>query len=402
MNHQFGEKPSDIYLIVDRPLDHRFWKYWIFELKGELNVNFIVIQLTYVHTFLKDQQVILPTDQNRIQVNQFSNETHVLDFFKGIVNKKSLVFFYTWVAPNAFMELFTYVDQNFENYYYLMHGLGDNTNDHPVISNIFNKIRITYKKLRFSFGMKRRFRGPKYWLDSTKMRIKAQYPYLGPLGYRTKRIVTGNHFLARFLEAQALPKQDIISKHKKSVLWLDQNLPNVHQFGYKIEVDPKNYYRGLRNIFEHLKSIGFDVYLTVHPDTTEQEKQKLESGYLQNSAKILKLPSEIAAMEVNLILTHDSTASYFGVLAKKPIVNLMYEHLKDELMIQSIVGLSKALKTPLISFDENEFDPIDFESVTINKESYRKFQNQYILGEQTLSPYEYMKTLIKKEIESGK
>jgi hypothetical protein len=80
----------------------------------------------------------------------------------------------------------------------------------------------------------------------------------------------------------------------------------------------------------------------------------------------------------------------------------MYEHLKDELMIQSIVGLIEALKTPLISFDENEFVPIDFGSLTISKESYRKFQNQYILGEQTLSPYEYMKTLIKKEIESGK
>ncbi|XDD45074.1 hypothetical protein AB3N60_10125 [Leptospira sp. WS39.C2] len=394
------EKPIKLYILADRPIDKRFWKYWIFELLDEMKINFVVLQLTFVHDFLKDQKVTPPIRKNEIQVLQFSKENLVIEYLDHNVDKKSLVFFYTWAAPNLFMNLFSYVDRNYENYYYLMHGLGDNTNDHPIISNVFEKIWVWYKKIRFAFGMKRRFRGPKYWLDSTRMRIKAQYPYLGPLGFRTKLIVTGNHFLERFLYSKQFQSQIKKTEERKSALWLDQNLPNVDQFGYRIELDAKKYYKGLSLIFNHLKSIGYDVYLTVHPDTSEHDKNVLEIKLLKNSAKILNIPSEIASIEVDLILTHDSTASYFGVLANKPIVNLMYEHLFDELMNQSIKGLSRELNSPLIHFDENQFDPLDFDKVTINLKSYQKFKNQYILGNQNTPPYVYMKTLIRKEIES--
>ncbi|PJZ86307.1 hypothetical protein [Leptospira harrisiae] len=402
MKADVPNQPVTIYLIADRPLDKRFWAYWIFDLLDEIPIQFEVLQLTYVHDFLKEIKEDISSTDTRIHITKFLDETSLLAFLDKNAMKRSLVFFYTWVSPNAYMKVISFVDKNFENYYYLMHGVGDNSCDSPISPNVWESLRNFYKKIRFIIGMMRRFKGAKYWFDSTRMRIKAQYPYFGPFGYRTKFIVTGNHFQERFLKAKEIQKIELFSKNKKTALWLDQNLPNVFQFGYKIEVDPEKYYAGLSILFRHLNDIGYDVYLTLHPDVQENDKMILENQYLKNTAKILDIPSEVASINVDLILTHDSTASYFGVLANKPIVSLMYRHLKDEHMIDSIKGLSQLLNTPLIHFDENEFDLIDFDHVSVDEKSYHKFARNFILGDQKGSPYKFMKSLIKKEIESIK
>ncbi|TGL10766.1 hypothetical protein [Leptospira meyeri] len=389
-----------IYLIADRPLDKRFWSYWVFDLLNEIKSQFVVLQLTYIHDFLKEIKESIPKDDGRIQVLKFFDENSAMRFLNETTDKQSLVFFYTWAPPNAYMNVFRLVDKNFGRYYYLMHGVGDNACDHIVIPKKWDKLKILYKKIRFVIGMMRRFKGPRYWLDSTKMRINAQYPYLGPFGYRTKLIVTGNHFQERYLQATNSERLKSISRDRKSVLWLDQNLPNVNQFGYKIEVDAGKYYTGLSKIFAHLNDLGYDVYLTLHPDTQKKDKDILMNQYLKNSAKILEVSSEIACLDADLILAHDSTASYFGVLADKPMVNLIYRHLKDKPMIDSILGLSRMLNTPMISYDESDFEVIDFVNVKVNQSKYNKFKRDFILGDQEGSPHEFMKSLIKKEIES--
>ncbi|TGM82286.1 hypothetical protein EHR01_05755 [Leptospira mtsangambouensis] len=400
MKVSIQNQPVTIYLIVDRPLDNRFWTYWIFDLLNEIQVKFEVLQLTYVHDFLKENAEDLSSIDTRIQVTKFLNEGSLLTFLENDADKRSLVFFYTWVSPNAYMNIISIVDMIFKNYYYLMHGLGDNSCDSPLNLSIWETLRNFYKKIRFTIGMMRRFKGPKYWLDSTRMRIKAQYPYFGPLGYRTKFVITGNHFQERYLQAKEYKDKDLLPKNRKSALWLDQNLPNILQFGYKIEVDSEKYYTGLSRFFKYLNDKGYDVYLTLHPDTKEKDKTILKDRYLKNTAKILDLPSEVASINVDLILTHDSTASYFGILAGKPIVNLMYRHLEDELMINSIKGLSQLLNTPLINFDENEFDSIDFDRVQVDQKSYHLFTRNFISGDQAGSPHNFMKSLIKKEIET--
>ncbi|WP_425590992.1 polysialyltransferase family glycosyltransferase [Leptospira bouyouniensis] len=391
-----------IYLIVDRPLDKRFWSYWIFDLLQEIQCEFEVLQLTYVHDFLKESKETSPNNDKVIHVTKFLNESSAIEFLEKQTIRNSPVFLYTWAPPNAYMNVFSCIDRNFEYYYYLMHGLGDNASDHKYGLGFFETLKSYYKKIRFIIGMKRRFRGPRYWLDSTKMRINAQYPYLGPFGLRTKLLVTGNHFLERFQNAKNSNQIPQYNKDRKSVLWLDQNLPNVDQFGYQIKLDPEKYYRSLTKIFEHLIDLGYDVYLTLHPDTPKEDKDDLLQKYIKCKVSILEVSSENATINIDLVLVHDSTASYFGVLANKPIVNLMYHGLKDKLMIDSVIGLSRLLNTPLIYFDESGFDSIDFDQVRVDRKKYKNFSEGFILGNHKNSPYEYMKSLIKSEINSIK
>ncbi|MBM9546273.1 hypothetical protein JWG40_04550 [Leptospira sp. 201903074] len=395
-----SHNPVKIYLIADRPLDQRFWSYWIFDLLKEVRCDFEVLQLTYAHDFLKDAKETSPDNSKNIQFSKFFDEKSVIEFLENKAIRQSLVFFYTWAPPNAFMNVFSFVDKNFEYYYYLMHGVGDNASDHKFGMGFFEGLLAYYKRIRFIIGMKRRFRGPRFWLDSTKMRISAQYPYLGPFGFRTKLLVTGNHFQERFLIAKKSKQIPDYNKKRKSVLWLDQNLPNVDQFGYKIKLDPEKYYRSLSKIFEHLIGLGYDVFLTLHPDTRKEDKDILLKEYIKCNVSILDVTSENATINIDLVLVHDSTASYFGVLANKPIVNLIYRELNDKPMIDSILGLSKLLNTQLIYFDEFGFDSIDFNQVQVDRKKYKEFSKAFIQGNHKKFPHEYMKSLIKKEIES--
>lgn len=395
-----SESSVKIYLIVDRPLDKRFWSYWIFDLLNEVSCDFEVLQLTYVHDFLKDVKEARPNNSKNIHITKFAEEKSVIGFLENEAVKQSLVFFYTWAPPNAYMNVLSFVDKNFEYYYYLMHGVGDNACDHRGGLGFISWLFAYYKKIRFIIGMWRRFRGPKFWLDSTKMRIAAQFPYFGPFGYRTKFLVTGNHFQERFLAAKKSNRIPEYLKNRKSVLWLDQNLPNVDQFGYQIKLDPEKYYRALGKIFEHLIGLGFDVYLTLHPDTRKEDKDILIQEYLKSEVSVLDFPSEEAILNIDLILVHDSTASYFGVLANKPIVNLIYKGLDDQLMLESIIGLNRLLNTKLVYFDESGFDTINFNQVDVDRKQYKKFSSDFIQGNHKNSPYAYMISIIKNEIES--
>jgi hypothetical protein len=404
-----GEKnQNEIYLIVDRPLDKRFWNHWLIKSYSQIYgepTDLVILQTTYVHDFLKKQRIISPPDRN-IKLRTFESEEELIDFIELRVAASSLIFFYMWTGINNYLRLFKLIDDKVNDYFYIMHGAGDIALETIEPGDWFEKGINFCRKLLYLTKMKFQYRGPRLLLDVTEGRLLSQYPcsskpfkfYSMPLGWRTKIKKTGNHVIEEIINFKRKENR-LPLKNGKKILWLDQNLPNVNQFGYSFDMDSNKYYSGLSNLFKHFKSKGYEILFTLHPDTTEETKREKILPILSENALLSEKSSLEVTLEVDFVMTHDSTASYFAIYHDIPIINLYYRDQNDDYFNSSILAFNKAIGSPLVYFDNLSFDDFDLNTVSLDPIKYNHFKDKYINGEKNgVTPSNYMIDLIKNVI----
>ncbi|PJZ70275.1 hypothetical protein CH373_12335 [Leptospira perolatii] len=384
-----------ILLITDRPVDKRFWDYWLFTkfeecFSAEWKIE--IVALAYLHDFTAPSNFV---PHPKFVLRIFESEADFLKFLGNFNSREVLLLLYTWAKVNFFNKIIDLIEIKRFEYIYLMHGEGDNiikplsSSRSDLLSELLDGLIWALRILKRVFQR----RGPAYWLNGTRARYRAQLPDAAPIGFRTKFPVIGLHTIDQLREAKTV----LHVKGQKIAVWLDQNVPFVNQFGISFDVDMVSYYQTLSGLFESLREQGYQIYFSFHPESDSEKN----SNVVLPSLPPYIIPYQGSSADVisfaDLIVTHNSTACYMAVALNKPILFVLFSHVDKQYWIDGTKNLGRALGMPVLMFTEGKSCKIEFEKIEVNPRLYKKFQKFFINGQNKFSPsYKIMSAYIQK------
>jgi hypothetical protein len=162
---------------------------------------------------------------------------------------------------------------------------------------------------------------------------------------------------------------------KKYFVFLCQNFfENIeNSFLNKKRYSFKKYWQPIINFSKYIKKkFNRNIIFIAHPDSKRSSYPKDLKVVFDNSRFFLK--------RAKIVFAHDSTAIQIAVINNAPIVHIVSDYLrKDLLRIKFINDFSKNLGTKVLNIDNyGELKYLNLNNFKINKVKYKKYKFNYI------------------------
>lgn len=164
---------------------------------------------------------------------------------------------------------------------------------------------------------------------------------------------------------------------KKYFVFLCQNFfENIENtFLNKKRYSFKEYWKPIINFSKYIKkTFNKNIIFIAHPDSRR-------SSYPKN-LKVVFDKNKFFLKRAKIVFAHDSTAIQIAIINNIPIVHIISDYLKKDLLrIKFINDFSKSLRTKVLNIDNfNDLKYLNLNNLKINKLKYQKYKFNYILG----------------------
>lgn len=198
---------------------------------------------------------------------------------------------------------------------------------------------------------------------------------------RYKKEIYNNFVWAHALDYQVylnVQKSKYIFKNKKKyAVFLDQNAPYHPDYKFhnnKPPVSENVYYRSLNDFFDFFeKKTNIEVIIASHPRNLFINKT------IWRNRRLISGKTPFLVKESSLVFAHYSTAISFGVLFKKPIIQLITSEYLESYRNDKFLAFCKSLNIMQINvnkYDEKKLNSKSLESIDLV--AYRNYVESFL------------------------